>query len=210
MGRQPDSDSNDSDSNSDNDEEPPELMGRSPKLDELDDKDAVKDNQGWRPSYSDSEDDEPPRKNYHAERRRTCFPTTCSKSRGESTPSTKKASPRPKKAKRTQRKTKAVKEHEPQSQDESDPDSDPDDAKAKERFNNRAKAAQSLEPNEDSGERIAGVEPRLHIPSKKDVAEYSKYFPGTDIDTLRKAFNATTQYGSRGATQGHTLHNQIA
>jgi hypothetical protein len=103
-----------------------------------------------------------------------------------------------------------VKEHEPRSQDESDPDSDPDVAKAQERFNNRAKAAQSLEPNEDSGEQIAGIEPRLHIPSKKDVAEYSKYFPGTDIDTLRKTFDATTQYGSKGATQGHTLHNQIA
>jgi hypothetical protein len=50
----------------------------------------------------------------------------------------------------------------------------------------------------------------LNIPSKKDVAEYSKYFPGTDIDTLRKTFDATTQYGTRGATQGHTLHNQIA
>jgi hypothetical protein len=43
-----------------------------------------------------------------------------------------------------------------------------------------------------------------HQPSKKDVEEYSKYFPGTDIDTLRKAFDATTQYGSKGATQGHT------
>jgi hypothetical protein len=109
------------------------------------------------------------------------------------------------------RKTKAVKEHKPQPQDKSDPDSDPDnDSKAQERFNNRAKAAQSLEPNKDSGERIAGIKPRLHMPSKKDVKEYSKYFPGTDIDTLRKTFDATTQYGSKGATQGYTLCNQIA
>jgi hypothetical protein len=103
-----------------------------------------------------------------------------------------------------------VKEHEPRPQDKSNPDSDPDDSKVQERFNNRAKAAQSLEPNEDSGERIAGIEPRLHMPSKKDVEEYSKYFPGTDINTLRKTFDATTQYGSKGATQGHTLCNQIA
>jgi hypothetical protein len=105
---------------------------------------------------------------------------------------------------------KAAKELEPRPQDKSDPYSDPDDSKVQERFNNRAKAAQSLEPNKDSGERIAGIKPRLHTPSKKDVKEYSKYFPGTDIDTLRKTFDATTQYGSRGATQGHTLHNQIA
>jgi hypothetical protein len=45
---------------------------------------------------------------------------------------------------------------------------------------------------------------------KKDVKEYSKYFPGRDINTLRKTFDATTQYGSKGATQGHTLCNQIA
>jgi hypothetical protein len=180
MGRQPDSDSDtdDSGSDSDDDEEPPELMGRPPELDDSDDEYAVEDNQGWRPSYSDSEDDEPPQKSYHAERHRTCLPTTRSKSRGEATPSTEKTSTRPNETKKTQQKTKAANEHEPRSQDESDPDSDPDDAKAQERFNNRAKAAQSLEPNEDSGEQIAGVEPRLHIPSKKDIAEYSKYFPG--------------------------------
>jgi hypothetical protein len=85
-----------------------------------------------------------------------------------------------------------VKEHEPWPQDEFNPDSDPDDSKAQERFNNRAKAAQSLEPKEDSGERIAVIELCLHEPSKKNVAEYSKYFPGTDIDTLQKTFNATT------------------
>jgi hypothetical protein len=200
------------------DESLPPLMGRQPSSDS-DNSDSYNSGfgdlyyKGWRPSYldsDDSKDNEPQRKSYHAERRWTCFPTTRSKSREEPTPPVKKDPPRPKKSKRTQWKSKAVKEHEPRPQDKSDPDSDPDDSKVQERFNNRAKAAQSLEPNEESGERITGIKPRLHTPSKKDVEEYSKYFPGTDIDTLRKTFDATTQYGSKGATQGHTLRNQIA
>jgi hypothetical protein len=180
-------------------------MGRQPSSDsdDSDDEDGVEDfyNRGWRPSYLDSdnsEDNEPQQKSYYAERRRTCFPTTRSKSRGGPTPPAKKDPPRPAKKdpprpKKTQRKSKAVKDHKPQPQDKSDPDSNPDDSKVQERFNNRAKAAQSLEPNEYSGERIAGIQLRLHMPSKKDVKEYSKYFPGTDIDTLRKTFDATTQ-----------------
>jgi hypothetical protein len=90
-------------------------MGRQPNLDldDLDDEDTVRDNRGWRPLYLDSKDDEPQWKSYHAERRRTCFPTTHSKSRGEFTPPAKKDPPRPKKSKRTQQKTKAVKEHKP-------------------------------------------------------------------------------------------------
>jgi hypothetical protein len=71
MGRQPDSDSKDSDSDSNDNKEPPELMGRPPNTEEsydLDDKDMAMDKQGWRPSYSDSEDDKPQQKSYHAER----------------------------------------------------------------------------------------------------------------------------------------------
>ena len=83
------------------------------------------------------------------------------------------------------------------------------------RYNNRARAAEEALAaakerlnSVDTGEVIAGVEPRLHRPAKKDVSEYSKFFPGTDADTLRKTFDATTQYGRRGATGGHTLHKQ--
>ena len=46
-------------------------------------------------------------------------------------------------------------------------------------------------------------------PSKKDVTKYAKFFPGTDIETLRATFDATTQYGSRGAVKGFNLRNQI-
>jgi hypothetical protein len=74
-------------------------------------------------------------------------------------------------------------------------------------FNNQAR---------DTAERISSEEepileagPRLSHPHKKNVAEYSKYFPGTDHATLKKTFDATTQYGTRGATDGHSLRNQI-
>ena len=103
--------------------------------------------------------------------------------------------------------------------DESDPDGDPDvPTHPKLEFNNRARTIQEIaseigqdldEPKEETGTRIAGIEPRLSRPTKVDVAEYTKYFPGTDKDTLRKTFDATTQYGSKGATHGHSLRNQI-
>ena len=85
-------------------------------------------------------------------------------------------------------------------------------------FNNRARTLQEIademgqdldEPNPETGTRIAGIEPRLSTPRKEDVAEHSKYFPGTDSETPRKTFDATTQCGNKGATQGHSLRNQI-
>ena len=85
-------------------------------------------------------------------------------------------------------------------------------------YNNRARTMQEIademgrdldEPNEETGTRIAGIAPRLSPPTKTDVEEYSKYFPGTDLETLKKTFDATTQYGNKGATEGHTLRNQI-
>jgi hypothetical protein len=103
--------------------------------------------------------------------------------------------------------------------DEPDPDSTSiDPVPPHLEYNNRARTLQEIademgqdlsEPNGETGTRIAGIEPRLSSPSKKNVEEYSMYFPGTDLETLRKTFDATTQYGSKGATEGHTLRNQI-
>ena len=39
--------------------------------------------------------------------------------------------------------------------------------------------------------------PYLQKPSKRNIGRYAKYFPGTNEDTLKKTFDATTQYGTR-------------
>jgi hypothetical protein len=51
--------------------------------------------------------------------------------------------------------------------------------------------------------------PYLVKPSKRDLSKYARYFPGYNIDTIRRTFDATTQYGTRGAKAGFTLQNQI-
>ena len=160
-------------------------------------------------SGSESEDDRPRRSST-----RRCFPVTRSQSR----PAAPKKQERTKKGKTRRKKPKKseAQGHDPELQDESDPDEDKEDSTTPHlESNNRAKTGQAiseslLEPNEETGEPVREAEPRIMHPSKKDVAEYSKYFPGTDADTLRKTFDATTQYGTRGATDGHTLHNQIS
>jgi hypothetical protein len=97
--------------------------------------------------------------------------------------------------------------------DEEDPDlSDESDAPADgtRKYNNRAK--QAAEENEEllpAKELRVGTEPRLQVPTKRNLDKFSKYFPGTNLDTIKKTFDATTQYGTRGATEGHTLRNQI-
>jgi hypothetical protein len=126
--------------------------------------------------------------------------------RGDS--KTPEQQPKPPKPRRKRKKRKD--EFQDQSQDEPDPDGEPPILP----YNNLAKSNRYTkneleEPNPGTGEQIPGIGERLLKPSKKEVAEYSKYFPGTDIDTLRKTFDATTQHGSKGATEGHTLRNQI-
>ena len=98
-----------------------------------------------------------------------------------------------------------IDEEDPDSSDESDA---PVDGSRK--YNNQAK--QAAEENDDmlpAKELQVGVEPRLQVPSKRNLGRYTKYFPGTNLETLKKTFEATTQYGTRGATEGHTLRNQI-
>ena len=129
-----------------------------------------------------------------------------------------------KKRRNRKEKNKMKVEHAPSSHfddhiDEPDPDiEDIDPLHQRHEFNNRARTLQEVteemeqlleDPKPETGSRIAGIEPRLSKPTKEDVSEYSKYFPGTDYETLRKTFDATTQHGSKGATQGHSLRNQI-
>ncbi|MCA1807790.1 MAG: hypothetical protein LC687_08095, partial [Actinobacteria bacterium] len=109
--------------------------------------------------------------------------------------------------------------------DEPDPHPEKNDDDGITGYNNPARTAQAKlddelftqeerdameQPNKEEGETIPEATARILHPSKKDVDQYSRFFPGTDIDTLRKTFDLTTQYGSKGATSGHTLYNQIA
>ena len=198
------------DNSSDDVPAPPLLQREMSSGDESSD-DEQYHRRGYRVHFhdSDSEDDD-----------WKCYPVTRSASRKREAKVNDKKTPkrgdsktperqsRPPKPRRKRKKKKD--EFRDQSQDEPDPDGEPPILP----YNNLAKSNRYTkdeleEPNPDTGEQIPGIGERLLKPSKKDVAEYSKYFPGTDIDTLRKTFDATTQHGSKGATEGHTLRNQI-
>jgi hypothetical protein len=51
--------------------------------------------------------------------------------------------------------------------------------------------------------------PYLQRPSKRNIGRYARYFPSTNVDTLKKTFEATTQYGTRGAVEGFNLRHRI-
>jgi hypothetical protein len=46
-------------------------------------------------------------------------------------------------------------------------------------------------------------------PSKVNLDKYSKYFPGTGVNAIKKTLEATMQYGSSGEKDGFNLKNQI-
>jgi hypothetical protein len=51
--------------------------------------------------------------------------------------------------------------------------------------------------------------PKLLKPTKLNPEEYSKFFPGTNLETLQRTFQAMTQLGTRGAVAGFNLRNRI-
>ena len=51
--------------------------------------------------------------------------------------------------------------------------------------------------------------PYLQKPTKRNLSKYARYFSSTNLDTLKKTFDATTQYGTRGAVEGFNLRNRI-
>jgi hypothetical protein len=51
--------------------------------------------------------------------------------------------------------------------------------------------------------------PYLQKPTKRNLGKYARYFSSTNLDTLKKTFDATTQYGTRGAVEGFNLRNRI-
>ena len=187
---------------------------------------------------SDSESDDNRRLKCHPVTRSSARKTKSPENQRQATKKKKRTKTPPAKTPRPPRKRTSTKKRKPRRkkvdqfaerpQDESDPDDQVSDEEVptpevppKATSNNKAKESQVIaeddhadgdppENDQENGEHPLDVGPRLMKPSKKDVEEYSKYFPGTNVETLRKTFDATTQYGTRGATEGHTLRNQIA
>ena len=56
---------------------------------------------------------------------------------------------------------------------------------------------------------IEATSPYLEGPSRQNHAKYARYFPGANIDSIKKTFRATTQLGTRGAVEGFNLRNRI-
>ena len=51
--------------------------------------------------------------------------------------------------------------------------------------------------------------PTFTKPTKRDYTRYACYFPGADLDSIKRTFEATTQLGTRGAVTGITLRNRL-
>ena len=127
-------------------------------------------------------------------------------------PTPTKVRPKRKKKKKTTELPPGQDDDESTILDESDPESVGEDPQplGTRKYNNPAKQAEEdLTDRLPAEELRVGTEPRLQEPSKRNVEKFSKYFPGTNLDTIKKTFDATTQYGTKGATGGHTLRNQI-
>ena len=67
------------------------------------------------------------------------------------------------------------------------------------------------EPRTDSNNpaRTMEVPSQFARPSKRNLERYTKYFPGANVNSIRKTFDATTQLGTRGAVKGMNLRNRI-
>jgi hypothetical protein len=51
--------------------------------------------------------------------------------------------------------------------------------------------------------------PYLQRPAKRNLGRYAQFFPGSNLNSIKKTFEATTQMGTRGAVEGFNLKNRI-
>jgi hypothetical protein len=42
-------------------------------------------------------------------------------------------------------------------------------------------------------------------PAKRNLERYAQYLPGSNLNTIKRTFDATTQLGTRGAVEGFNL-----
>jgi hypothetical protein len=49
----------------------------------------------------------------------------------------------------------------------------------------------------------------LKKPAKRNLERYAQYLPGSNLNTIRRTFDATTQLGTSGAVEGFNLRNRL-
>jgi hypothetical protein len=49
----------------------------------------------------------------------------------------------------------------------------------------------------------------LKKPAKHNLERYAQYLPGSNLNTIKRTFDATTQLGTRGAVEGFNLRNRL-
>ena len=89
----------------------------------------------------------------------------------------------------------------PDSSSSSEADSDSDAVMGRPSFNSKAKTATGIE-NPSKTWAIPNVK-------KREYKKMKGFFPGASVETIKKTFEATTQYATRGAVEGTTLRQQI-
>ena len=51
--------------------------------------------------------------------------------------------------------------------------------------------------------------PKIMLAVSPNYENYTKFFPGADLESIKRTFQATTQLGTRGAVKGYNLRNCI-
>ena len=90
------------------------------------------------------------------------------------------------------------------------PEDDNDYSKAKTNYNNPAKIVEA-KPTQEEEKRVIrwlGKE-RKALPSDINYAKYAMRFPGVSLESIKRIFEAMTQYGRKGAFPGFTLKQQL-
>ncbi len=64
-------------------------------------------------------------------------------------------------------------------------------------------------PNEDKSLRPVRNGPKFVEPSKINYEEYARFFPGASLESIKRTFQATTQFGRIGAAPGLTTKSRI-
>jgi hypothetical protein len=49
----------------------------------------------------------------------------------------------------------------------------------------------------------------LEKPAKRNLERYAQYLPGSNLNTIKRTFDAATQLGTRGAVEGFNLRNRL-
>ena len=76
-------------------------------------------------------------------------------------------------------------------------------------YNNKAKTMTGDHPATTGEQSYKGNAPRIVKPSKVNYDQYARHFPGISLETIKRTFGATTQYGRVGAFPGFSMKHRI-